>query len=87
MAFTKCHAFEPVNATWKSANLTAICTKSSKIAFVEVWASDGAFSACSDVAVLHPGCLINANAADLPPTVKYVFQVDCVSACAECPTS
>jgi hypothetical protein len=77
LAVTKCHAFEQhLNATWKSVHMTATCTRSSKIAFVEVWASDATFYSESDVAVLHPDC---SNVEDLPPAVKYVFQVECVS--------
>jgi hypothetical protein len=85
VAATKCHTFaQHLNAAWKSEPLTAICTRGSKIALVEVWASDNTFYNESDVAVLHPTC---TNAYDLPPTVKYVFQVECVSTCVECPTS
>ena len=86
--FAKCHAFEYVNTTWNSEPLTAICTKNSKIALVEVWASDMAFSVADDVALL-PDCSCDTNADDLPlPMVKYVFQVECVSTCAqECPTT
>jgi hypothetical protein len=44
---------------------------------VEVWwVSDASFYNESNVAVLHPDC---SDDEDLPPTVKYVFQVECVS--------
>jgi hypothetical protein len=83
LAITKCYGFENRNATWKSEPFAASCTRGSKIAFVEVWASDTTFHDGSDMARLHPDC----SGDDSLPTVKYVFQVECVSACAECPST
>jgi hypothetical protein len=77
--YPTCLAFENTNPTWKSDSLTAICTKNSKLALVEVWASDDAFSG-SDNATL-PSCACGDH-ANLPPMVKYMFTVECVSTCS-----
>jgi hypothetical protein len=78
-----CLAFADMSATWNSQSLTAICTKNSKIALVEVWASDTNFGPADNATL--PDCACNAP-PDLPAAmVKYMFAVECVSTCA--PTS
>lgn len=83
LTFPHCHAFEGVTSTRKSEPFTAICTGRSKIAVVELWASDASFSMVSDVAVL-PDCSCDApaNWKTYLPMVKNVFhQVECASTC------
>jgi hypothetical protein len=77
----KCLAFSDRVSTWTSGSLTAVCTKMSKIALVEVWASDKDFIKDSDNATL-PDCACDPP-ADLGPMVKYMFTVECVSKCED----
>jgi hypothetical protein len=79
-----CHAFKNVSSTWTSDPFTAPCTRNSKIAMVEVWASHSTFASGLDVAELRD-CSCDAP-ADVSPMVMYQFQVECVSTCPEpCP--
>jgi hypothetical protein len=80
LAFPKCHSFDDVNANWTSPSFTAVCTRKSQIALVEVWASDDSLSTVSDVAE-PPDCTCDADISTGFPMVKYVFQVECVSTC------
>ena len=80
----KCLTFEGVDSAWKSESLTAVCTKNSQIALVEVWASDSEFNSGLDNATL-PDCSCDVpDSATVPltPMVKYMFTVECVSTCA-----
>jgi hypothetical protein len=82
--FPHCHSFEDVNGTWTSDILAAVCTKNSKSAMVEIWASDPSFTSGLDTAEI-PECSCGAP-TDGFPTVKYEFQLECVSTCPEpCP--
>jgi hypothetical protein len=89
LTFPKCHAFDDVDFNW-TREFTAVCTKKSKIAVVEVWASGDSFTRQSDDAV-PPNCTLCRDTAintPLVPMVKYVFQVECVSTCTGiCPTT
>jgi hypothetical protein len=88
LTIPKCHAFDDVNATWTN-EFTAICTKKSEIALVEVWASDNSFSEVSDNAS-PPDCSCETAITTDLPMVKYLFQVECVSTCTgseDCDTS
>jgi hypothetical protein len=76
----KCLAFADLNSTWESDSLTTVCTQNSKLALVEVWASDSTFTSGLDTATL-PGCACDAP-DNLPPMVKYTFTMECVSTCA-----
>jgi hypothetical protein len=79
-----CLAFDDVSASWKSDPFTAACTRNSKVAMVEVWASHSTFASGLDIAEF-PDCSCDAP-ADPPPMVKYQFLVECVSTCPEpCP--
>jgi hypothetical protein len=81
LGFPKCHTFSGVNATW-SETFTATCTKTSKIALVEVWASDASFTMASDTAA-EPECSCEASSGSVLPMVKYVFQVECATTCTD----
>jgi hypothetical protein len=83
----KCDAFEGKNATWNSGPMTAVCSKNTKLAHIEVWAADDDFDSKDDVATL-PGCSCDTGDADLPipNMVMYTFTVECESTCEEvCP--
>jgi hypothetical protein len=80
-----CHAFQNISATWTSDPFTAVCTRNSKVAMVEVWASHSTFDSGLDIAEV-PGCSCDAP-ADGFPMVKYQFLLECVSTCPEdCPS-
>jgi hypothetical protein len=77
-----CHRFEGTNSTWKSDSLTAVCSKNSKIALVEVWASHSKFVSALDIATI-PDCSCDTGDAELPikNMVKYIFALECVTTC------
>jgi hypothetical protein len=86
LAFPKCYSFEQVSASW-SKTFTAMCTRTSQIALVEVWVSDISFTMDLDIAPA-PNCTCDAPISTDLPMVKYVFQVECFSTCPEpCPTT
>jgi hypothetical protein len=67
------------NSTWESPPLTAYCTKNSKIAVVELWASDEGFDDQLDNATFDK---CSCGDYDLEKVVKYLFTVQCESACS-----
>jgi hypothetical protein len=79
-----CQSFNEETAdkgsTWESSPLTAYCTKNSKLAVVELWVSDEGFDDADNATLPDCGC----DAPDPPPNmvVKYLFTVQCESACS-----
>jgi hypothetical protein len=79
----KCYAYDAVDYKWTGDAMTAVCTKNSKLAFVEVWAADASFDQATDKADL-PDCSCGAPTNEDFPMVKYVFTVECAPACSNC---
>jgi hypothetical protein len=80
-----CQTFTDVSTSWVSGEFTALCTKSSQLAMVEIWVADSSFDYATDFATL-PKCSCDKPAEEMP-MVRYMFQLECVSKCVSgCPS-